>query len=150
MGKVNYYCNFIPNYSQLASPLNQLRRKQQQAFSALKKHILDATELAHFNENLSLVLATDASSFGIGVVLSHIHPDGKEKPIAFASKTLDVHQVRYSQIEKKALSIIFGVNQFHQYLYGKKFILITDHKPLVTIFNPSKHLSSMTSNRLQY
>jgi len=102
MGKVNYYCNFNPNYSQLASPLNQLRRKnipfkfgpeQQQAFSALKKHILDATKLAHFNENLPLVLATDASSFGIGFVLSHIHPDGKEMLIAFASKTLDVHQV---------------------------------------------------------
>jgi len=158
MGKVNYYCNFIPNYSQLASPPNQLRRKnvpfkfgseQQQAFSALKKHILDATELAHFNENLPLVFATDAPSFAIGVVLSHIHPDGKEKPIAFASKTLDVHQVRYSQIEKEALSIIFGVKKFHQYLYGRKFILITDHKPLVTIFNPSKHLSTMTSNRLQ-
>jgi len=85
MGKVNYYCNLIPNYSQLASPLNQLRRKnipfkfgpeQPQAFSALKKHILDATELADFNENLPLVLATDASFFGIGVVLSHMHPDG--------------------------------------------------------------------------
>ncbi|KAL7724915.1 hypothetical protein ACLKA6_020051 [Drosophila palustris] len=158
MGKVNYYCNFIPNYSQLASPLNQLRRKntpfkfgpdQQQAFTALKTHILNATELAHFNENLPLVLATDASSFGIGVVLSHIQPDGKERPIAFASKTLDVHQVRYSQIEKEALSIIFGVKKFHQYLYGRKFILITDHKPLVTIFNPSKHLPTMTSNRLQ-
>ncbi|KAL7725183.1 hypothetical protein ACLKA6_017339 [Drosophila palustris] len=141
-----------------ASPLNQLRRKntpfkfgpdQQQAFTALKTHILNAAELAHFNENLPLVLATDASSFGIGVVLSHTQPDGKERPIAFASKTLDVHQVRYSQIEKEALSIIFGVKKFHQYLYGRKFILITDHKPLVTIFNPSKHLPTMTSNRLQ-
>ncbi|KAL7723905.1 hypothetical protein ACLKA6_014499 [Drosophila palustris] len=158
MGKVNCYCNFIPNYSQLASPLNQLRRKntpfkfspdQQQAFTALKTHILNATELAHFNENLPLILATDASSFGIGVVLSHTQPDGKERPIAFASKTLDVHQVRYSQIEKEALSIIFGVKKFHQYLYGRKFILITDHKPLVTIFNPSNHLPTMTSNRLQ-
>ncbi|KAL7724906.1 hypothetical protein ACLKA6_020042 [Drosophila palustris] len=158
MGKVNYYCNFIPNYSQLASPLNQLRRKntpfkfgpdQQQAFTALKTHILNATELAHFNENLPLILATDASSFGIGVVLSHTQPDGKKRPIAFASKTLDVHQVRYSQIQKEALSIIFGVKKFHQYLYRRKFILITDHKPLVTIFNPSKHLPTMTSNRLQ-
>jgi len=78
MGKVNYYCNFIPNYSQLASPLNQFRRnnvtfkfgsEQEQAFSALKKNILDATELENFNENLPLALVTDASSFGIGVVL---------------------------------------------------------------------------------
>ncbi|XP_033149641.1 uncharacterized protein K02A2.6-like [Drosophila busckii] len=158
MGKVNYYCNFIPNYSQLASPLNQLRRKntpfrfgsqQQQAFSELKSHILNATQLAHFKEDQQLILATDASSFGIGVVLSQKQPDKKERPIAFASKTLDKHQVRYSQIEKEALSIIFGVQKFHQYLYGRKFILITDHKPLVTIFSPSKHLPTMTSNRLQ-
>nr|XP_043069086.1 uncharacterized protein K02A2.6-like [Drosophila bipectinata] len=69
MGKVNYYCNFIPNYSQLAAPLNQLRRKnvayifgpqQQQAFTALKSHTINATQLAHFDENLPLVLATDA------------------------------------------------------------------------------------------
>jgi len=99
-------------------------------------------------DNLPLVLATDASSFGIGVVFSHIHPDGKEKPIAFASKTLDVHQVRNSRIEKESLSIIFGVKKIHQYLHGRKFILLTDHKPLVTIFNPSKHLSTMTLNRL--
>ncbi|XP_043063527.1 uncharacterized protein K02A2.6-like [Drosophila ficusphila] len=158
MGKVNYYCNFIPNYSQLAAPLNQLRRtdvafffgpQQQQAFTALKSHIINATQLAHFDENLPLVLATDASSFGIGVVLSHLQPDGGERPIVFASKTLDKHQVKYSQIEKEGLSIIFGVKRFHQYLYGRKFILITDHKPLVTIFNPGKHLPLMTSNRLQ-
>nr|XP_043067227.1 uncharacterized protein K02A2.6-like [Drosophila bipectinata] len=158
MGKVNYYCNFIPNYSQLAAPLNQLRRKnvahlfgpqQEQAFTTLKSHVINATQLAHFDENLPLVLATDASSFGIGVVLSHIQHDGKERPIVFASKTLDKHQVKYSQIEKEGLSIIFGVKRFHQYLYGRKFTLITDHKPLVTIFNPGKHLPLMTSNRLQ-
>ncbi|XP_022226069.2 uncharacterized protein K02A2.6-like [Drosophila obscura] len=89
MGKVNYYCNFIPNFSQLASPLNQLRRKnvvfkfgrsQQQAFTALKAHILNATELAHFNEHLPLVLATDASSYGIGAVLSHTQADGSIQP----------------------------------------------------------------------
>nr|XP_041630616.1 uncharacterized protein K02A2.6-like [Drosophila kikkawai] len=90
-----------------------------------------------------------ASSFGIGVVLSHLQPDGGERPIVFASKTLDKHQAKYSQIEKEALSIVFGVKRFHQYLYGRKFILLTDHKPLVTIFNPSKHLPLMTSNRLQ-
>lgn len=73
-----------------------------------------------------------------------------ERPIAFASKTLDKHQVRYSQVEKEGLSIIFGVKKFNQYLYGRKFVLITDHKPLLTIFNPAKHFPTMTSNRLQH
>ncbi|XP_052855233.1 eIF-2-alpha kinase activator GCN1-like [Drosophila gunungcola] len=129
----------ISHFSDLAAPLNQLRRKdvafffgpqQQQAFTALKSHIINATQLAHFDEKLPLVLATDASSFGIGVVLSHLQPDGGERPIVFASKTLDKHQVKYSQIEKEGLSITFGVKRFHQYLYGRKFILITDHKPI--------------------
>lgn len=97
----------------------------------MKRHILEATELAHLSEDLPLVLATDASS------LPHIHPDGKERLKAFASRTLDVHQVRYTQIEKEVLSVIFGVKN------------ITDHKPLVTTFNPSKHLLTMISNRLQ-
>lgn len=158
MGKVNYYHNFIPNYSQLSAPINMLRRKnvkftwgssQQQAFKALKSHIVNATQLAHYQEGLPLALATDASSYGIGVVLSHVLADGSERPIAFASKTLDKHQVRYSQIEKEGLAIVFGVKRFHQYLYGRKFTLVTDHKPLVSIFNPSHQLPVMTSHRLQ-
>ncbi|XP_037928846.1 uncharacterized protein K02A2.6-like [Teleopsis dalmanni] len=158
MGKVNYYHNFIPNFSQLSAPINMLRRKnvkftwgtaQQQAFIALKTHILNAAQLAHYQEDLPLVLATDASSYGIGVVLSHTYVDGTERLIAFASKTLDIHQRRYSQIEKEGLAIVFGVKRFHQYLYGRRFTLVTDHKPLVSIFNPIHQLPSMTSHRLQ-
>jgi len=100
----------------------------------------NSTQLVHFDKNLPLVLATGASSFCIGVVLLHIQPDGKETPIVFASKTLDKHQVKYSQIEKEGLPIIFGVQRFRQYLYCRKFTLITDHRPLVTIFSPGKPL----------
>ncbi|XP_046802727.1 uncharacterized protein K02A2.6-like [Lucilia cuprina] len=158
MGKVNYYHSFVPNFSNLAAPINMLRRKgvpfkwgtaQQQAFNQLKNHIVNATQLAHFQDTLPLVLATDASPFGIGAVISHLYPDGSERPIAFASKTLDQHQVKYSQIEKEGLAIVFGVKRFHQHLYGRKFILLTDHKPLVSIFNPNKHLPTMTAHRLQ-
>lgn len=158
LGKVNYYHNFIPNSSELAAPINKLRRKnakfewgqrQEEAFIALKKHIISATELSHFQEHLQIILATDASSYGIGAVISHRLPDGSERPIAFASKTLNIHQEKYSQIEKEALSIVFGVQRFHQYLFGHKFILITDHKPLVSIFSPNKILPTMSTHRLQ-
>lgn len=158
IGKVNYYNNFIPNFSQIAAPINQLRRKnakfewgkhQQDSFQALKDHIVSATEMAHFQEHLPIILATDASSYGIGAVISHLYADGTERPIAFASKTLDQHQEKYSQIEKEALSIVFGVQRFHTYLYGRKFILITDHKPLVTLFSPNKQLPTMTAHRIQ-
>ena len=160
LGKINYYNKFIPNFSQLSAPLNMLRKKdvpfiwstaQEQVFMKLKAAIIDATKLVHFNQDLPIILATDASSYGIGAVLSHRYPDGSEKPIAFASKTLTSAERNYSQIEKEGLSIIFGVKKFHQYLYGiaKPFELQTDHKPLISIFSPDKGLPAFAMQRLQ-
>lgn len=62
---------------------------------------------------------------------------------------MDRHQENYSQIEKEGLSIVFGVKRFHQFLYGRKFILLTDHKPLVNLFTSNKHLPTMTGHRIQ-
>ena len=72
-----------------------------------------------------------------------------EKPIAFASHTLTNAEHNYSQLEKEALSIIFGIQKFYQYLYGRKFTLVTDHKPLITILNPRKGIPSLAAARLQ-
>lgn len=158
LGKVNYYNNFVKDFSTIAAPLNMLRRKntkfvwgksQQKSFEQLKLQIVNATQLAYFQDNLPLVLATDASPYGLGAVISHIYEDGSERPIAFASKTLDKHQQNYSQIEKEGLAIIFGVKRFHQFLYGRKFLLLTDHKPLLSIFNPNKQLPTMAAHRIQ-
>ena len=76
-------------------------------------------------------------------------PDESEKPIAFASPTLTKAECNYSQLEKEALSIIFGVQKFHQYLYGRKFTLVTEHKSLITILNPRKGIPSLAAARLQ-
>lgn len=75
--------------------------------------------------------------------------DGTERPIAYKSRSLTKAEKAYSQIDKDALSIYWGVQEFHTYLYGRHFTLITDHKPLVSIFHPGKRLPAMTTARLQ-
>eukprot|EP00731_Ephydatia_muelleri_P000962 Em0001g962a len=80
--------------------------------------------------------------------LPRVLNDGSEHPIANASKTLTNTQRGYSQIQKEALAIIFALNKFHQFLNGRTFILVTDHKPLIALFGPTKATPALAANRL--
>ena len=104
--------------------------QEDKAFKRSKQLPLSSQLLVHFNPTNKIILAYDASAYGIGAVLPHQMSKGEEQPIGFVSCT-------YSQIEK-ALSCIFGINKFHTYLYGHKFTLITDHKPLLSLFKEHK------------
>ena len=86
--------------------------------------------LVHFDPQKQVILSCDASPYGVGAVLSHQMDDGSEKPVAFASRSLSPAEKKYSQLEKEGLSIIFGVKKFHDYLLGRKFLILSDHKPL--------------------
>ena len=82
-------------------------------------------------------------------VSSHKMPDGTERPIAFASRTLSSAEKNYSQLEKEGLACIFGVKRFHLYLYGRNFTIVTDHKPLLQLFDPQRGIPMQVSGRIQ-
>ena len=158
LGLLNYYSKFIANLSTIIHPLNELLEHSKQwewtaecarAFQSAKDALVSYEVLVHYDPALPLVLAGDASAYGIGAVISHVMPDGTERPIAYSSRTLSASERNYAQLEKEGLSLVYGVKKFHQYLYGRKFILFTDHKPLVAIFGSKKGVPSLAAARLQ-
>ena len=158
LGLVHYYGKFIPNLAAMLHPMNDLLQKNvkwrwssecEQAFQKAKKSLTSSTVLAHYDPQLPLRMAADASAYGVGAVISHVYPNGVERPIAYASRTLTAAERNYAQIEKEALSLSFGVGKFHQYVYGRAFTLITDHKPLTTILGPKKGIPTLAAARLQ-
>ena len=97
--------------------------------------------LTHHYPVLPVRLACDASPTSIGAVLSDVMPDSSERPVAFASRSLTKTECKYAQIDKEALLIVWGVKRFHVYLYGRRFKLVTDDKPLTAIFHLKKESS---------
>lgn len=143
LGLTGYYRRFIPNFAKISKPLTRLLQKDipfqfdsecMSSFNDLRNALTSDPILIYPNFDETFVLTTDASAFAIGAVLSQ-GPIGKDLPIAYASRTLCSAESKYSTIERELLAIVWSVKHFRPYLYGRKFILITDHRPLTWLFS---------------
>ena len=158
LGMIQYYARFSPNLSMELSPLHALLKEQtpwcwmtecQTAFQWTKQLLTSASILTHYDIECPIRLECDASSVGLGAILSHKMSDGTHSLVAFASRTLTAAECNYVQIEKEVLALIFGVKKFHDYLYGCKFTVVTDHKPLLAILGPKKGIPTLAAARMQ-
>lgn len=151
----NYYRRFIPNFANIVYPLNKLCKKNVQfmwstehneAFIKLKSALMNPPILQYpdFSENNIFKLQTDACKTGLGAILSNKNG----QVIAYASRNLNPAESRYPIIELELLAIVWGVRHFRPYLYGRKFKIITDHKPLIYLFSLKDPSSRLMKFRL--
>jgi hypothetical protein len=152
LGLVNYCGRFIPNLADLTKPLRDLTKQgvtwdwtteHQKCLSEIQQALSSEKTLAYFQPSLETELLVDASPTGIGAILTQKANSVNATPrvICYASRALSDVEKRYSQIEREALAITWGCEKYHLYLYGKPFSVITDHKPLVKMFNDPAHQS---------
>ena len=144
LGMASFYSKYCPNFSSTVEPLLRLTRKdqawewtslQKNAFDEIKAVISQKTALAIFDTSKQTEVHTDASSSGLGAVLVQKDADDNSSIIAFASRTLTAAERNYSVLEKEALAISWAVQRWKVFLWGRAFKIVTDHKPLVSIFS---------------
>ena len=158
LGMVNYYGKFLNGLSSTLAPLYSLlqnnakwkwQQEQNAAFKKVKHELTSPQLLIHYEPRKSYCYLVMLPSYGIEAVLSHIMDDGSEKPIAYTSRTLSEAERKYTQVKKEGLAIVHRVKKFHQYLYGRHFTIISDHRPLQYLFNETKAVPAMASARIQ-
>jgi transposase InsO family protein len=152
LGLVNFYRSFCPSLAEVAEPLYGLTHlnrsfewtdKHEEAFENIKSMLTNPPLLKIPNPKFPFVISTDASDKALGAVLSQ-PINGKEFPIAFASRLLSEAEKNYSVIEKELLAIVFAVKKFRCYVYGNHFTVFTDHNPLqhaMTMKDPTKRIA---------
>lgn len=139
LGLCNFYRKFIKDFAEIALPLTNLTKgkikfkwddRANEAFNKLKEALINYPCLILPNVNKEFIIHTDASSFAIGSVLSQIGEDNELHPIGYASRRLKEPEVNYSVYDKELLGIVWGINNFRHYLFGRRFTLFCDQQSL--------------------
>ena len=158
LGLAGYYRQFIPNFSSIVNPITQLTKKSvkfvwneecDKAFSQIIEMLSKQPILAYPDFKQRFYLSTDASKVGVGAVLSQMDEEGRERPIYYASRSLNGAERNYSTIERELLAIVYAVEKFRYYLLGKEFTISTDHNPLTYLNNLTLSSSRLTRWRLK-
>ena len=146
IGTVKFMSDFIPNLTEKTFITRGLLKKNVQfnwtpemnrEFKTVKEAIKQTTELHHFDPKKPVIIETDASKKGLGTCLIQ-----DDKPVRFASKSLTTAESNYSNIERELLAMLFAVEKFHIYTFGRTVTIHTDHEPLEPIFR--KELSEVS------
>ena len=159
LGMVNYVQKFAPKLAEITTTLRDLIKKGNEfiweehvhgkALDEIRQILSEPPVLRFFDPNVMPVLQCDASMNGLGACLLQNH-----QPVAYASRSLTPTEVQYAQIEKEMPAIVFGMERFESYLYGRNVKVESDHKPLESILKKSllsapKRLQRMMMLRLQ-
>jgi hypothetical protein len=157
LGMCQYLSRFISHYSSIVDPLRLLTKKdcewmwsddQVKAFEDLKTSLANWKTLSYFNVNLKTELIVDASPIGLGAILTQRKSDDTILVVEYASRKLTERERNYSQIEREALSIVWSCEHFDHYLVGAQFVVVTDHEPLLGIYNKPQSKPTARLHRL--
>lgn len=153
----NYYRKFIPNFAKIAIPLTKLTRKktpfiwteiEQNAFEKLKSELSKPRILQYPDFTREFIITTDASKYACGAVLSQ-SVNGEDLPVSFFSKSFQKGECNKPPIEQELLAIYHAINAFKPYVYGYKFLVRTDHKPLIYLYQLKKPTTKLIRIRLE-
>lgn len=159
LGLLKYIARYIPRLSEATANLRELTRhdvdfvweeKHNREFQELQSFVASKKVLGKFDQKKRVVIQTDASKDGLGCTLMQ-----EGRPVAFASRTLHKNEKKWAQIEKELLAIVFACQRFHYFVYGREFVVESDHKPLEALMKKDidsvpMRLQSMMMMLLKY
>lgn len=146
LGMASYYRKYIENFSKVAQPMNALLKKNsifmwsdscENSFKQLKKALISRPVLCFADHSRTFYISVDASFYAIGAHISNDKPPN-DRPIEYYSKSLNAAQINYATTHKELLAIVMAIERFRHYIWGKHFVVYTDHEALTYLFNQNK------------